>query len=128
MTAKVWRRTAALVAVGVSALALLAITASEALGAPTMAVNGKLMELGANGAFRFQPPSTSTASTVGLLASAAAIIVVVGGITWILDRQSRSRLAAVRSRPADDEWQAIRERQEATGTQGSEHDQERKAA
>ena len=127
MTAKVWRRVAALIAVGASALALLAITASEALAAPTMAVNGKLMELGANGPFRLQH-TASTGATVGMLATAAAVIIVVGGVSLILDRQSRSRLAAVRSRPADDEWQAIRERQEATGTQSSEQDQERKAA
>jgi hypothetical protein len=129
MTAKVWRRVAAGIAAGVSALALLAVTAAAALAAPTEAVNGRLVVLGSTGAVRFQPQNTlSTGGQVAMLATAAAIIVVVGGVALILDRQSRSRSAAVPLQPAGDEWQAINEGQADTGRPSSEHDQERKAA
>jgi hypothetical protein len=129
MTTKVRRRVVAMIVAGVAALTLLAVNAAAALAAPTMLVNGRLMVLGSNGAVHFQPQNTSgTGSTVGMLIAGVAIIVIVGGLALILDRQSRSRLAAVPDQAAGDEWQTIRERQEVAGTQSSEQDKERKAA
>jgi len=129
MTGKVWRRVIAGIAAGVAVLTLLAVNAAAALAAPTMLVNGRLMVLGSKGAVHFQPQNTGgTGATVGMLVAGAAIIVVVGGVAWMLDRQSRSRLAAVPDQVAGDEWQAIRDRQEVAGRQSSEQDQKRKAA
>jgi hypothetical protein len=121
-----WRRAAALIAAGVSAVALLAIAAPAALAAPTMVVNGKLMALGRDGPFRLQN-TAGTGETVAMLAGAAAIIVVVGVVAWSLDRQSRRRLAAVPDRTTGDEWTGIGERP-APERQDSTQDQKRKAA
>jgi hypothetical protein len=129
MTSQMRRGIGAALVAGVSALVLLVVNAATALAAPTMLVNGRLTVLGQNGAVRFQPPNTSsTGSTVGILITGAAVIVVVAAVSLILDRQARSSLAAVREQPAADEWQAIRDRQEAAGSQSSEQDRERKAA
>jgi hypothetical protein len=123
MTAKVQHRVVAAIVVAISALALLAMNAAAALAAPTMLVNGHLVVLGSNGAVRFQPQNTlSAGGQAGMLAAAVAIIAVVGGVAWSLDRRSSSSLVAVPAQPAGDEWQTIRDRE------GSEQDQERKAA
>ena len=126
MTVKMWRRVVALVAAGASALALLAVTTAEALAAPTMVVNGQLMELGRDGPFRLQNTS-STGTMVGMLAVGAAIV-VVAGVAWSLDRQADRRLAAVRDQSPGDERTTIGERQKVAERPGSEQDQERKAA
>jgi hypothetical protein len=63
-----------------------------------------------------------------MIAVAAAIIIVVAGVAWILDRQARTRLAAVPHQAAGDKWQTVGDRQEIAGSQSSEQEQERKAA
>jgi hypothetical protein len=129
MTSRMMRSIGAALIAVVAAFVIPAVTAAAALAAPTMLVNGRLVVLGSNGAVRFEPPNTSsTGSTVGIVLSAAAIILVVAVASLALERRSRRRLAAVPAQPTRDEWQTTGEPQEVAGSRSSEQDNERKAA
>jgi hypothetical protein len=125
MTTKVKRSTAVALMTGVSALVLLVVNATAALAAPTMLVNGRLVEFGRSNAARLQ--SQGPANALGALAVSVAVVAVVSALLLSLDRRSQRRVAAVPDRRAD-EWKAISDRQESAGTQSSEQDRERKAA
>jgi hypothetical protein len=125
MTAKIKRSVGAALMAGVSALVLLVNTAA-ALAAPTVLVNGRLVEFGKSNAARLQ--SQSTASTLGAVAVTVAVIAIVSALLLSLDRRAQRRVAAVPDQRAGDEWQAIRDGQEAAGSRSSEQDRERKAA
>jgi hypothetical protein len=119
MTSQMKRGIAAALIAGVSALGLLAVNAAVALAAPTMLVNGRLVEFGRSNAARLQ--SQGPANLLGALAASVAVIAVVSALMLSLDRRTQRRMAAVPDQRAD-EWQAIRDRQEAAGSQSSEQD------
>ena len=116
MRLNVRRRIAAIAVAGLSALALLAVTAGPALAAVTT-VNGRLLYVGRGGVFRVPPAGAgSVASTLVAIGVSALAIAAVALIFIGLDRRSATRLAAV---PTD---------AGAPQRSSASHDQERKAA
>lgn len=125
MTAKMWRRVAALVGAGVSALALLVLLPAAALAAAAPTQYGRAVEFSRVGPLHLHPQTTvSAASIVGLLAIIVAATAMVWLAFWAMERSAGTRPAAVPGQPADDEWQAIRERQATRGQQSSGQDQD----
>ena len=102
MTVRLWRRVVTLAVAGVSAMALLGVTAAAAAAYTVTRLNGHVLSVGRGGVVQLQPHgSASVGAILGSIAVSALVIAVVTVVVLRMDRRSEpAKLAAVPDQPA----------------------------